>query len=272
MEPHRATQIQELKKKTFAPQYPSDMQEAETIARQILQDDPDNHEALHCLGILLQLKGRAEEALDLLHQSTQLNPASPVYIFNLGRLHALMGNLEAAEEAFQKTIKLAPGYGDAHTNLGFVKYKSGLFQESEFLLKKALEINPKSDVAFLNLAVLQLKTGRNIEAEKSLETLLSFDPDNQTARHLVASLRGESAETAPEGYVTHLFDVYAGDFDSHLTERLRYRVPSLLRDAVGRVVGEKGTALRILDLGCGTGLCGPLFRDIASHLNGVDLS
>lgn len=29
---------------------------------------------------------------------------------------------------------------------------------------------------------------------------------------------------------------------------------------------------RILDAGCGTGLCGPLLRPFASHLTGVDLS
>ena len=45
----------------------------------------------------------------------------------------------------------------------------------------------------------------------------------------------------------------------------------MLRDAVGRLAGGK-EGLRILDLGCGTGLCGPQFRDMASALIGVDLS
>jgi len=33
-----------------------------------------------------------------------------------------------------------------------------------------------------------------------------------------------------------------------------------------------GTGLSVLDLGCGTGLCGPLFRPLAATLAGVDLS
>jgi predicted TPR repeat methyltransferase len=49
---------------------------------------------------------------------------------------------------------------------------------------------------------------------------------------------------------------------------LGYQVPRLLYEAVAGA----GDDLDVLDLGCGTGLCGPLLRPIARHLVGVDLS
>jgi predicted TPR repeat methyltransferase len=71
-------------------------------------------------------------------------------------------------------------------------------------------------------------------------------------------------------YVRRLFDQHAPDFDTAL-ERLDYRGPQLLREAVRRVVEPLrfGSAL---DLGCGTGLAGAAFRPCVDWLVGVDLS
>ncbi len=41
---------------------------------------------------------------------------------------------------------------------------------------------------------------------------------------------------------------------------------------VRRVLTDRPGHLDVIDLGCGTGLCGPLFRDLAATLTGVDLS
>src|SRR5205823_1798095 len=74
----------------------------------------------------------------------------------------------------------------------------------------------------------------------------------------------------PPSTMVALFDGYAEKFDEHLTGQLRYRCPELLHEAVARL--NPGAGLNVLDLGCGTGLCGPLFRPLAATLTGVDLS
>jgi predicted TPR repeat methyltransferase len=76
-------------------------------------------------------------------------------------------------------------------------------------------------------------------------------------------------------YVRRLFDQYAARYDAALTERLAYRGPILLREAVERVARAAGRPLRfgaMLDLGCGTGLAGAAFRAVVDRLVGVDLS
>lgn len=89
-------------------------------------------------------------------------------------------------------------------------------------------------------------------------------------RHLLCARLGLTPEKAPASYVRPLFDDYAQNYDDHLTGALRYNVPVQLRDILGSRLG--GGVKKAIDLGCGTGLCGPLFRDLASHLIGVDLS
>jgi predicted TPR repeat methyltransferase len=78
-------------------------------------------------------------------------------------------------------------------------------------------------------------------------------------------------DAAPQPYVVQLFDSVAGDFDQHLNDTLKYRVPQLLAEALARCGGLPAGA-SVLDLGCGTGLAGALLRPQAARLEGVDLS
>ena len=73
-------------------------------------------------------------------------------------------------------------------------------------------------------------------------------------------------------YVKGLFDQYADAFDEHLIGTLEYKTPALLVDAMRALVTPTAGPLDVLDLGCGTGLCGPLLRPLARTLVGVDLS
>mmetsp|Transcript_3476 Transcript_3476/g.4161 ORF Transcript_3476/g.4161 Transcript_3476/m.4161 type:complete len:244 (+) Transcript_3476:28-759(+) len=68
--------------------------------------------------------------------------------------------------------------------------------------------------------------------------------------------------------VAELFDDYADTFDEHLLNGLRYDVPKLMREQVPLERKFK----RCLDLGCGTGLAGVVFRESCDYLEGVDLS
>jgi predicted TPR repeat methyltransferase len=76
---------------------------------------------------------------------------------------------------------------------------------------------------------------------------------------------------ASNAFVQSTFDAFAASFEAKLAS-LSYRAPELvaasLADA-GRVADGRS---RILDIGCGTGLCGPLLRPYAARLVGVDLS
>ena len=88
---------------------------------------------------------------------------------------------------------------------------------------------------------------------------------------MLASIGAETVPgKAPAGYLKDLFDNYANRFEAELVEILRYRTPELLEQLVLR--DSSRALLDILDLGCGTGLCGPLMRPIARRLTGVDLS
>jgi predicted TPR repeat methyltransferase len=103
------------------------------------------------------------------------------------------------------------------------------------------------------------------------------DPDDYHGARLQLARfgAGEATPRMTDAYVRRLFDQYAARYDSALTEQLAYRGPQLLRGAVSIVMTAAERAMRfasVLDLGCGTGLCGVAFRQYADWLAGVDLS
>lgn len=65
-----------------------------------------------------------------------------------------------------------------------------------------------------------------------------------------------------------LFDDYSSSFESSL-KSLVYNVPSLIAEAALNTHSKYSLTV---DLGCGTGLLGPLLRAHTEHLIGVDLS
>ena len=249
-----------------------DFDGAEPLLRQLLEIQPDQHYAIHSLGLIAFMRGDLEMALTLQSQSASLNPQSPDYLYNLGLVFLRMGRRDEAGNCFEKSIGLKPDHTAALNNLGVLHLDSGRFREAEAFFRQALAADPAYFHSYKNLGTSLKRQGRHAEAVEAYETLLRIQPDDPDAKHILAALRGEDSQTAPREYVASLFDSYADRFEEHLTESLRYRIPAMLREAVGRAAKTEEASWRVLDMGCGTGLCGPLFRDLAAQLSGVDLS
>jgi predicted TPR repeat methyltransferase len=274
--------------------------------RKILKVVPQHADTLHMLGLLEHQTGDNVTAIKLFHQATEAGPASAELYTNLGSALQASGNIheavaafrqaidinpgfalahnnlgnalravdepDAALDAFRQAIHIAPNFALAHYNLGDLLHAQGRHDEAIPSMKQALALDPGFADACNSLATMLMEQGATDEAKLLFERTLQLDNNNTSARHMLAALEGHTTTTAPHGYVVGLFDGCAAYFEQHLVNELGYRVPQDLHRAVSQLVGPDRQGLDVLDLGCGTGLCGPLFRDMASTLVGVDLS
>jgi predicted TPR repeat methyltransferase len=145
------------------------------------------------------------------------------------------------------------------------------------LLAQTTELVPRFAAAWFTLGAVRDRLGDRDGAVAAFTQARDADPqDAQGARlHLARLGGGEAAPAMSEAYVRRLFDQYAGRYDTALTEHLRYRGPAILFAAVEQALRGAGRAVHFataLDLGCGTGLAGAVFRPVADRLVGVDLS
>lgn len=146
-------------------------------------------------------------------------------------------------------------------------------------VEAALEIDPDYAEAWFALGEARQQAGHRRRAAAAFRRYLALDPQDALGAGLRLALLGAAPrpDRPSEAYLRRLFDQYAPRFDAALRGSLGYGAPELLAEAVAEATPDGGTPggappRRILDLGCGTGLCGPLFRERAVWLEGVDLS
>lgn len=283
-----------------------DLDAAEPMYRQLLQALPDNPNLVHFYGVLLHQRGRVDEALAMARRSIVLDPSVASWHNNLGNMLLDRRQLAEAAQAYWRCLELDPGNAEVRSNLGCLLRLGGRLEESEAVLRDALERRPQAAEARSNLALtlaaqgrmdeamdeaaralelrpdnprsrrllglLYARRGRHDLAAKVFRDWLAHSPDDPQARHHLASVSGEDVPgRATDAYVVDLFDRFASSFDAKLAA-LDYRAPELCVAVLRQRVGEPDARLRVLDAGCGTGLCGPLLRPFARELVGVDLS
>src|SRR5215216_196971 len=142
------------------------------------------------------------------------------------------------------------------------------------ILAQTVELAPASATAWFALGAIRDVLGDRAGAIGAFESARKADPeDYHGARlHLARLGAGEATPGMTETYVRRLFDQHAPDFDAAMRERLAYRGPELLLDAVRRLASTPLRFGSALDLGCGTGLAGAAFRPYVDWLVGIDLS
>jgi predicted TPR repeat methyltransferase len=140
-------------------------------------------------------------------------------------------------------------------------------------LERVVALEPNSRGARLALGRAWLDAG---DAERAI-VILSPLTKMRSAYRGAAEEKLKQAEQlrdlrrSPPGYVRHLFDQFSHHYDRQMVEDLAYSAPGILR-RLADLLGCASSPVDILDLGCGTGLAGEVFRPLAKRLDGVDLS
>ena len=282
-----------------------DLDAAQAIYDAVLQREPERADALNYMGILQHQRGNLDAAAALMRRVVELRPDADGVWNNLGNVLLRQNLVDAAGEAYKRSLELAPS-PEAWANLARVFRRRQDPERSEQACQRALALAPDHGPATHNLALAQilqdrfeegvatalramqllapheqrrqlymqllLVSGETARAVVILRAWLAQEPDNPFVQHHLAACTGEDApERASDAYVVKVFDSFAPSFDAKLAH-LHYRAPRVVADAVAAALGPPARRFDIADLGCGTGLCGPLLKPLARRLVGCDLS
>jgi predicted TPR repeat methyltransferase len=222
-----------------------------------------------------------EKAFSYAEQAVDKRPSSFEPYVIAGNSLVELNRLKEAYPFLKRASELAP---DSAWVCGSI---SSLFQQLENWKQglhyawKALSFKNKSAKAddFINFGYALYEAKDEGEDELVDKYLTRFEekfPQNPIAHYISASLRDTQDVTSGDlDYIKTLFDGFAPSFDGTLAE-LDYQVPQLMASAVKD--SSFKTAVfkkrRILDLGCGTGLCAEALREFFPRAEyvGVDIS
>ena len=205
---------------------------------QIEQIEPHHFETQANLATCYLKKGALQKAKEHYLKALELMPNDTQILFNLGVIYTEQGDLDSAIRQYQKAVHQQPDFFSAHNNLGVA-----------FIAKQ--------HVAF---------------ALHHFQEAARLQPQNESIRYTIQALsQNKRLLAAPTDYVKSLFDSYAGHYEQHLLSALDYQLPLHIKRILERF-HPLPAAWNILDLGCGTGLCGVILKPFAKTLVGVDLS
>lgn len=229
-----------------------------------------DHAALHAhLGEVYRKLGRWDEAEAFCARATALDATLVDAWYNLGVVAQMQGRFDAAQAHYERVVKLDDRHGAGWYNLGHVLMAIEDAVGAARCFERASALLPHEAEPWVNLGLAQEKLGAKDQALAAFERALALGVSARVRYHIAALTGRDVPADAPPEHVAAVFDEMAERFDRHLVDKLNYHVPEKL---TALLLHQRAALGAVADLGCGTGLCGPLVKPYAKHLVGVDLS
>ena len=237
----------------------------------VLDAEPQHLDAWGHRAAALAELGRMGESLDCTERVLAADPGHAAAWLQRGIALERLRRFDEARAAYDRLLALQPQHAEAWFRLGQLQQRQGRLSEALASLDKALSLAPAHAAGWTQRGSLLKDMGRTQEAAAAFGRAIELGADDELNHFFLAALgAGRSPAAAPRAYVQALFDDYADGFDQHLLDVLGYQAHRQLVTPLAGLQAEPFDSA--LDLGCGTGLCGPLLRPIVRHLEGIDLS
>ncbi len=248
------------------------LQDAINTYQELLKHAPEHFAARFHLACAFMQQNKIEDAIA---EFTIIETAQPYHFetqSNLATCYLKQGDFNLAKSHYQSALALRPQDTQLLFNLGYIHMQQGFLDIAIQYYQRTVSADPDLFAAHNNLGVAFLARQHSGLAMEHFQKALSLQPKNEAIAYTVNALsKNKRLLAAPPDYIQSLFDAYADHYESHLLHALDYKLPAIFEKALTPFIPTH-TQWDILDLGCGTGLCGVPFKRFAKTLTGVDLS
>lgn len=245
--------------------------EAQAAFEQALRLAPGRPSVLLNLGVTRVRLGHFEQAVPLLQQALAADERQADAWAALGLAQMELGQWPQALQSHLRASDLGAASATHEMRLGQCLAHEARLPEALSAFERAAALEPGLHEAWSHQGHMLREMDRPADAARCYQRALALGADAPLHQYYLSAL-GQQAlvDHAPAAYVQALFDQYAGDFEQHLVGQLGYQGHRRLIECLPAACPPQFG--HVLDLGCGTGLCGPLVRPRARRLTGVDLS
>jgi tetratricopeptide (TPR) repeat protein len=200
------------------------LEQAERVARQAVNEGSGRESSLILLANIFQLQGRNPDVIELLEQHRQRYARSAPYMLTLGISYFTTGNYSEASKLFEGAIAADPGMAQAHylqgntlasmgrpdlalgpyeaavrlvpnhylyhLHLGLVLSILGKKDRAAEHLRRSVELNGTHAPARYELAKVYAETSHDDLARDQLEEAIKIDPEFESSYYLLSQLLG----------------------------------------------------------------------------------
>ena len=141
------------------------------VLRNILKEDPTQHDCHYYLGYSLELAGLVDEALESFRRYLELEPNHSVTLYRIGELLNRKGEIAESNQFLNRYLEKVPNCPAAHRRIGQNFLALNKPEEALSPLSVAKEQYPLDRGTLTALSQAQLRSGNREEAQKLQKTL-----------------------------------------------------------------------------------------------------
>ncbi|HEU4711576.1 MAG TPA: tetratricopeptide repeat protein [Pyrinomonadaceae bacterium] len=165
---------------------PELVDEAERLAKETLDKDPNNIEAHILMGSILFARNDRDKAFAELNRAIELNPQRVESYLSLARFYVVVSDATKAEETYKKAIAIDGNSSLARSEYGKFLVQNNRLPEAEAELTKAVQVGPTDRNARFVLASFYLVNKQQDKAEAEFKALAALDADKPESQVVLA--------------------------------------------------------------------------------------
>ena len=238
-------------------------------ANQVLDQEPENLDALMTLGTAYHRLGRLDDAtryvelarqiypknaeplsrlanlavsrpggdppkiVDLMEQAVKIEPNNASYLFNLGWTYDQLGETKKAADLYQRAIRASPLSFEAMNNLALIYGSGGEPDRALPLLEQAVRTDPENEAVYFNFANYHVRRREWKPAIDDYDRVLQLNPANSAASIEKGRIFIELSRTedALES-LNHALEIDTHSFDAYILLSAAYEKMGHNKEAI----------------------------------------
>jgi protein O-GlcNAc transferase len=151
---------------------------AQRILTELVNVNPQNHEAFHLLGLALSQQNQLAQAYDLISQAIDLNPRISTYYSNRGEIVRQMGKPKLAIEDLNLAISIDSQNASLFFNRAVAYHQLKDFSLAADNYQTAIGLGLKNFQIYFYLGNIYAELGEHQKAAESYEAALKVNPQS----------------------------------------------------------------------------------------------
>jgi tetratricopeptide (TPR) repeat protein len=238
-------------------------------ANHVLDQDPENFDALMTLGTAYHRLGRLDDAtryvelarqvypksaeplsrlanlevsrqgsdprkiVDLMEQAVKFEPNNASYLFNLGWTYDQLGETKKAADLYQRAIRASPLSFEAMNNLALMYGSGGEPDRALPLLEQAVRTDPENEAVYFNFANYHVRRRDWKPAIENYDRALQLNPANSAAAVEKGRIFLELARTEDALVsLNHALEIDTHSFDAYMLLSSAYEKMGHIKEAI----------------------------------------
>ncbi len=249
----------------------SNLKDAKLAFNKVLDLNNEHIEAITNLGVIALKSKEDQLAIDYFTKALTIDIDHIEARNNLAATFIHNDRFENSLMHYDVLLKCDPNNIEYLYNVGVAQMSLGHLKEATTHFEAILKLKKDHFESLSNLAAISMRLGEKDKAISLLKAAMKANPQDTSCEFMLSALTGnKSNPNTCTTYVNNLFNNYAINYEDHVKNILEYSLPHKIGALLHKL--EITAVKNALDLGCGTGLCGAILRELAEHLTGVDLS